>query len=109
MKTIRLVRSLFAVLAVAALAAGCGKKAAAPAAETARAVAVRVQPVAARDFERRLTVQGTLEAKNYATVASRADGNLDAIWVDEGDAVVAGETALFQIDPVGRENARTIA
>lgn len=109
MKTIRLVRSLFAVLVVAALAAGCGKKAAAPAAETARAVAVRVQPVAARDFERRLTVQGTLEAKNYATVASRADGNLDAIWVDEGDAVVAGETALFQIDPVGRENARTIA
>ena len=109
MKTIRLVRSLFAVLAVAALAAGCGKKAAAPAAETARAVAIRVQPVAAREFERRLTVQGTLEAKNYATVASRADGNLDAIWVDEGDAVVAGETALFQIDPVGRENARTIA
>ena len=109
MKTVRLVRSLIAVLAVAALAAGCGKKAAAPAAETARAVAVRVQSVAARDFERRLTVQGTLEAKNYATVASRADGNLDAIWVDEGDAVVAGETALFQIDPVGRENARTIA
>ena len=109
MKTARLALVLFAaVLPTALLATGCGKKEAA-AADTVRALAVRVQPVAARDFERRLTVQGTLEAQNFANVASRADGNLDAIWVDEGDAVVAGETALFQIDPVGRENARTIA
>ena len=109
MKTARLAPVLIAAVLPAALfAAGCGKKESA-AAETVRALAVRVQPVAPRDFERRLTVQGTLEAKNYANVASRADGNLDAIWVDDGDAVVAGETALFQIDPVGRENARTIA
>ena len=109
MKIARLALVLFAaVLPAALLATGCGKKEAA-AADTVRALAVRVQPVAARDFERRLTVQGTLEAQNFANVASRADGNLDAIWVDEGDAVVAGETALFQIDPVGRENARTIA
>ena len=109
MKTDRLARPfLAAVLSAAVFATGCGKKETA-AAETARAVAVRVQPVATRDFERRLTVQGTLEAKNYANVASRADGNLDAIWVDEGDAVAAGQTALFQIDPVGRENALTIA
>lgn len=109
MKIARLALVLFAaVLPTALLATGCGKKEAA-AADTVRALAVRVQPVAARDFERRLTVQGTLEAQNFANVASRADGNLDAIWVDEGDAVVAGETALFQIDPVGRENARTIA
>ena len=109
MKTNRLALALLATaLPAALLAAGCEKKETA-AAETVRALAVRVQPVAARAFERRLTVQGTLEAKNYANVASRADGNLDAIWVDEGDAVVAGETALFQIDPVGRENAVTIA
>ena len=109
MKTARLAPVLFAaVLPAALLATGCGKKESV-AAETVRTLAVRVQPVASRDFERRLTVQGTLEAKNYANVASRADGNLDAIWVDEGDAVVAGETALFQIDPVGRENAVTIA
>lgn len=109
MKTARLAPVLIAAVLPAALfAAGCGKKESA-AAETVRALAVRVQPVAARAFERRLTVQGTLEAKNFANVASRADGNLDAIWVDDGDAVVAGETALFQIDPVGRENARTIA
>ena len=107
----RIARSLFAVLAAAALAAGCGKKSAAPAAAAAadHTLSVRAQPVAERVFERRLTAQGTLEAKNYANVASRVDGNLDAVWVDEGDAVVAGETALFQIDPVGRANALTIA
>ena len=109
MKTARLAPVLFAaVLPAALLAAGCGKKESV-AAETVRTLAVRVQPVASRDFERRLTVQGTLEAKNTANVASRAEGNLDAIWVDEGDPVVAGETALFQIDPVSRENALTIA
>ena len=109
MKTDRIALALLAAaLPAALLAAGCGKKESA-AAETVRALAVRAQPVAARAFERRLTVQGTLEAKNYANVASRADGNLDAIWVDEGDAVVAGETALFQIDPVSRENSLTIA
>jgi len=109
MKTERLaVALLIAALVAAGLAAGCGKKEAA-AEETVRALAVRVQPVAARGFERRLTVQGTLEAKNYATVAARAEGNLDAIWVDEGDVVVAGETALFQVDAANRENALTIA
>ena len=109
MKTDRIALVLLAaVLHAALLAAGCGKKESA-AAETVRALAVRAQPVAARAFERRLTVQGTLEAKNYANVAARADGNLDAIWVDEGDAVIAGTTSLFQIDPVSRENALTIA
>ena len=108
MNTHRLALPLVAVLSAALLAAGCGKKESA-AAEAVRTLAVRAQAVAPRDFERRLTVQGTLEAKNYANVASRADGNLDAIWVDEGDPVVAGETALVQIDPVSRENALTIA
>jgi RND family efflux transporter MFP subunit len=101
---------LAAALSVALLATGCGKKEVAAARdETARSLAVRAHAVASRTFERRLTVQGTLEARNFVHVASRAEGNLDAIWVDEGDVVVAGETALFQIDPVGRENARTIA
>ena len=111
MKTSRIALVLLAAaLSAAVLATGCGKKeSAATAEETVRTLAVRAQAVAPRDFERRLTVQGTLEAKNYANVASRAEGNLDAIWVDEGDAVVAGETALFQIDPVSRENSLTIA
>ena len=109
MNTNRIALFLIApAFAAAVLAAGCGKKPAA--AETpARLLAIRAQPAAVRTFERRLTVQGTLEAKNYANVASRADGNLDAIWVDEGDAVVAAETALFQIDSANRQNALAIS
>lgn len=99
-----------AVLAAAMLAAGCGKKPAAAQEEsTTAALAVRAQAAAERTFERRLTVQGTLESKNYANVASRIEGNLEKIWVDEGDAVVAGQTALFQVDAANRQNSLNIA
>ncbi len=97
-------------LAVPALTAGCApKKPAAAAAKTDAALAIRAAPAAMRAFERRLTVQGTLEAKVFAKVASRIEGNLDDLWVDEGDTVVAGRTALFQVDAVNRRNALTIA
>ena len=85
-------------LAATVLSSGCGQQEAVTPTEAIRALAVRTQPAALRTFERRLTVQGSLETKNYANVASRADGNLDAIWVDKGDSVIAGKTALFQID-----------
>lgn len=86
---------------------GCGKKEIAE--ETDRTLSIRALNVAPRTFERRLTVQGTLEAKHFAHVASRASGNLDQIWVDIGDEVVADQTALFQIDPISLENALTIS
>ena len=102
------------ILVAAALAAlpltnGCGKKTAAAAEKSAPALAVRAQAAAERTFERRLTVQGSLEAKNYANVASRIEGNLEKIWVDEGDAVAAGKTALFQVDAANRQNSLNIA
>lgn len=100
--------SAAALLAAAGLA-GCGRAPTPSADDAARVLSVRALPAAPRTFERRLTVQGTLEAKVFANVAARADGNLDALWVDEGDAVTAGETQLFQVDPVHRENALTIA
>jgi len=101
---------LVSSLAASVFVAGCGNKDAAPAAaEAVRSLAIRAQAVATRDFERRLTVQGTLESKNFANVAARAEGNLDEFWVDEGDPVVAGKTALFQIDPASHRNALTIA
>ena len=99
-------------LATAWLATGCAQKAARPETHHApeqQALVVRTTAVPTRDFERRLTVQGTLESKVFAHVSARTEGNLDTLWVDRGDAVVAGETALFQIDPVSRENALTIA
>jgi len=100
---------LLPLLALAVLSAGCGKAPTEAAGDAARVLTVRATPAAARTFERRLTVQGTLEAETFANVAARADGNLDALWVDEGDAVTADETELFQVDPVQRENNRTIA
>lgn len=101
-------RAIPGLLALALVAAGCGRKTES-ASGPSRTLAVRALPAAARAFERSLTVQGTLETKNFASVAARAEGNLDAVWVDEGDAVAAGQTALFQIDPASRENAVTIA
>ncbi len=74
--------------------------------QSVRGMAVKV---AERTVENRLTVQGSLEAKIWANVAARVAGNLDAIWVDEGDTVVAGETKLFQIDPVSLSNEVVIA
>jgi len=110
MKTHRIAFCLRTVsLAAAVLAAGCGKKDSTAADKTARTLAIRAMPVATRDFERRLTVQGTLETRTFAAVAARTDGNLDAIWVDEGDPVIAGQTPLSQIDPASRQNAQTIA
>ncbi len=107
--TRNVLRILVLSLAATVLSTGCGKKETATPTEAIRALAVRTQPATLRTFERRLTVQGSLETKNYANVASRTDGNLDAIWVDKGDSVVAGKTALFQIDSANRENALAIA
>ena len=110
MKPTRISLTLLAAgLAAAALTSGCGKQPAAVRTEAAPALAIRAQAAAERTFERRLTVQGTLEARNYANVAARIDGNLEEIWVEEGDPVVAGKTALFQIDAVNRQSALAIA
>lgn len=111
MKTSLSLLSLLSLSLVAATVGGCGKGKADAATDSVVAsdLAVRVQVVTNRVFERRLTIQGTLDAKNFANVAARVAGNLDTIWVDEGDHVIAGETRLFQIDPVGLSNAWTIA
>ena len=108
---------LFLILAIlmplAGLPLGCGRgqpEADAGDAKPDRAaLAVRASIATNRVFERRFTVQGTLEAKRFANVAARVAGNLDAVWVDEGDRVEAGKTPLFQIDPVGLSNAWIIA
>jgi RND family efflux transporter MFP subunit len=77
--------------------------------KTESSVVVRTVTALPRTFERRLTVQGNIEAKQIANVASRLAGNLDAIYVDEGDRVEAGKTVLFQIDPLSLQNELTSA
>jgi len=68
-------------------------------------VPVVTTPVTTRDFERTIVVQGNVEAKNFALVSPRIPGVVEAIFVDEGDTVTAGETKLFQTDASNlREN-----
>ena len=90
---------------------GCGKRSAEipKQQEEQKSLAVRTIKAEQRTFERRVTVQGNLEAKQFANVAARVAGNLDAIFVDEGDRVEANKTVLFQIDPLSLQNALTAA
>ena len=81
-------------------------KAAAAAQERAaarRRIPVVVSPVARRTFERRVVVQGNVEAKHSALVSPRLDGTIEALFVEEGDCVKAGKTRLFQIDALKLE------
>ena len=105
-KTLQMIIS---VSALAVLATGCGKKTQTAETEKATALTVRTQPVASRSFERSLTVQGAIESKVYANVASRIAGNLESVAVDEGNTVKAGETVLFQIDPASLQKELSIA
>jgi RND family efflux transporter MFP subunit len=72
-------------------------------------VPVVVTPAAMRQFDRSVLVQGNVEAKSYAMVSPRIGGTIEALFVDEGDAVVAGQTKLFAIDQVNLEKAVQIA
>lgn len=65
-----------------------------------RTVPVVLTPAARRRFEARVVVQGSIEAKSVATVSTRLPGTVEKILVDEGDAVTAGETKLFESDSV---------
>jgi multidrug efflux pump subunit AcrA (membrane-fusion protein) len=71
-------------------------------------IPVVVKSPALRAFERRVVVQGNLEAAEFAVVSPRIQGTIDALFVDEGDSVMAGETMLFQIDKLNLEKAVTL-
>lgn len=88
-------------LLVAALVAGCGKKADAPAAAAGAAgpppAEVGVVTVAARDVGLITELPGRLEASRVAQVRARAAGILQKRVFREGSDVRAGQT-LFTID-----------
>ena len=107
-------RNAAAVLAVFGMTSftGCslgGTALAANDAAKTKVVPVEVTPAAQRAFEERITVQGNLDAKKYAMVAPLIDGTITDFFVDEGDAVKAGKTKLFQSDKVKVERAVAIA
>lgn len=92
------------VMAIAAavfvIGATGGEKPKADAATAPRTVAVYLAPIEKSLFEERLEVSGNVDAKVTAWVSARVPGTLDQIDVDEGDAVEAGRTKLFQTDQV---------
>ncbi|MBN1853682.1 MAG: efflux RND transporter periplasmic adaptor subunit [Pirellulales bacterium] len=70
---------------------------------------VIVTPARSMRFENSVHVSGNIQAKNYAFVSARMPGPLDAVFVDEGDSVQAGETRLFQSDSVKLSKAVAVA
>jgi len=108
-RTARYVVGLIVIVVLAAVAGVlCGQATAKPSSQAVKATAsaqvpVMVTPAAMRQFERTLVVQGNVETKEFAMVSPRIGGTLEAICVDEGDAVVAGRTKLFQTDAVNLE------
>jgi len=71
----------------------------------AKPVPVAVKNVTFASFEDSLTIQGNLEARNYALVSPRVPGVLEEIMVREGQTVIAGETPMFQTDSLKLEKA----
>jgi len=83
------------------LGGGAGERDKGAAQAVARpAVPVVLTPAAMRPFEDGLVVQGNVESQHFALVCPLIDGTITELYVGEGDAVVAHETKLFQIDRV---------
>ncbi len=105
------------IIVLAVLAAGAWmviskKRSAKPAAgvsEVAKPIPAVLTQVREMVFEDRVMVTGNVEAKNTALVSARIAGTLDAIYVDEGDTVVKGETKLFMTDSLKLTKAVEIA
>lgn len=77
-------------LALAAAAAGCEKKAAAPAEQQARSVSVA--SVQAREIQGGLTASGTLIPREDTAIFPQLNGyRVEAVLVDEGSTVKAGQ------------------
>ncbi|MBN2581494.1 MAG: efflux RND transporter periplasmic adaptor subunit [Planctomycetes bacterium] len=116
-KAIGVTMMAIALAAVTAVGASCSKRTSDSGAATGGDASARssrqvpVSTVAARQmtFESRLVTSGSLLSKDYALVSARIPGTLDAVYVDEGDTVAAGETKLFQTDSVNLTRAVEIA
>ena len=78
-------------------------------AEAARRVPVVLTEARPMAFEDRVVISGSVSAKRFALVSARIPGTLDAVYVDKGDRVEAGETRLFQTDALKLEQAVAIA
>lgn len=106
-------RTLLLVVSALLLPGGCGKpgEPSAPPAtgpKAARAVPVTVTPVARGALLQRVEGTGSLEAYQVVAVAARLDGVVEAVTVEEGDAVDPTRS-LAVIDGTRRTLERTLA
>jgi len=74
-----------------------------------RIVPVTTEPLRRRTFEERIDLQGTVEGKDVALVPPRIGGTIEAIFVDEGDTVIAKKTVLFETDSLSAKERVEIA
>lgn len=102
-------KQIVRMMLLAGLLTGCDKQKENTAETATKPLTIKTERAAPRTFERRITVQGTLQAKHFAIVSAQVAGRITALPVDVGDRVEAGKTVLFQIDPVTLKNALTAA
>ncbi len=104
---------LLTVLSICLLNSSClGKKEKEPApaetTQTAPAANVKTAPLTERDFVEYLTLKGTIEAKNKASVSARVGGSIKEVLVEKGDSVKAGQI-LFTIDDASYRDKVAVA
>lgn len=90
--------SRFLVLLGLASVGGCGESQSKRGNGPEEIVEVRVTRVSNRSWERVLTVLGTLESMDQATLSTKNAGRLKRLWVDVGSPVKVGDI-LAQIEP----------
>jgi len=90
---------IIAAVVVSALLFGCGgpNDQDPGKAETERGTPVAAMTLAERDLSRRVRVSAPVEARQTIRLASRSEGTLMAVHVEEGDAVSSGEL-LAELD-----------
>lgn len=87
---------------------GCGESTQKETTAIRKLIKVETAKPQQRTFQHRIRVQGTVNPTEQADIASRTSGNLDALFVSDGDRVKRG-TLLFQVDQKNLENKVAVA
>jgi RND family efflux transporter MFP subunit len=91
-------RVCLALLPVVGLACGRSQGSTPSPGARARALSVRVAPVAVQDVVYEIKAPGTLEAEELVQITAQVEGAVTAVRFNEGDRVGPG-TVLLRIDP----------
>lgn len=92
------ISAIIAVLAGCGLLAGCAKETTTHAKQETGPVRVRVAPVIARNVQRVVESVGTLYPFDETVVSAEIEGRIDAVNVDLGDRVTAGQVLVHIYD-----------